>query len=117
MQRVHVLRLEAVLHAQLDNSGVIPREAHDVHGVCQGRGHRFLKQHGFVGCSNGMQDVPVGVVGRCDHDRVYRLIQTGLTQIAIDRERRVGEQTPVGARPLETPTIGIDNALHVCPAK
>ena len=59
-----------------------------------------------------MQDVPVRVVGRCDHDRIYRVIQAGLNQVAIDRERRVGKQAPVRARPLEAPTVRIDNALH-----
>ena len=70
-----------------------------------------------MGCGNGMQHIPMRMVGRCDHDRVHRIIQTGLTQIAIDGERRVGEQAPVRARPLKAPTVRIDNALHICPAE
>jgi hypothetical protein len=77
----------------------------------------FSSNTGLWDEGNGVQDIPVRVVGRRDHNRVYRLIQAGLTQVAIDRERRVGEQAPVRTRPLKAPPVRIDNALHVCPAE
>ena len=75
----------------------------------------FSSKTGFWDAATAYSTSRCVWIGRRYHNCVYPLIQARLTEVAIDGEWRVGEQAPVRARPLETPFVGVNNALHGCP--